>query len=422
MTKLIIGNMTGNSMDAIDLILTRFDGDRIEDICSYSQPYDHSMQQQMQHLRLAVCDKTPSEILKIREFIPLHNKYIAQIAAAIDKMCALNGIDKSHVDAIGFHGKTLDHNPPSRAKLTHSLPYTLQIGSGKMLADLTKIRVVYDFRSAPLMAGFEAAPLIPPHNANIAKSEGDGIYFNAGNTSNFAVIYQGKADICSDCGPCNEYIDNFIRAQTNMPFDQDGKFGAKGKLDKQFLEFLYNIGRSFYEAPLPKSGDPAYYYKEKVFNRISQHNIPFADAVRTLEYFAAYIAAQSLTLVPEDIFLPNRIIMFGGGWKNPVIKEDFINILKDKAYVFPEHIEAFRILRKRWNDDLQVKPTPFSDFMEARLCADMARYRLENKPWPLPECILQGVFPICGVIAEPAFEPRAYDDMINTAAKGWQTF
>ena len=94
-----------------------------------------------------------------------------------------------------------------------------------MLADLTGIKVVYDFRSAPLIAGFDGAPLVPPHNAHIAATEGDGCYYNGGNTSNFAWIIDGKAQIGADAGPFNEYIDNFIRDNTADSFDVDGKYG-----------------------------------------------------------------------------------------------------------------------------------------------------------------------------------------------------
>ena len=73
--------------------------------------------------------------------------------------------------------------------------------------------------------------------------------------------------------------------------------------------------------PLPKSGDPAYYHKNGTFNYVQQLGISFEDAVHTFEYFAAYIAVQALTLVPENIAIPNRIILFGGGWKNPVVKK-----------------------------------------------------------------------------------------------------
>ena len=112
----IIGNMTGNSMDAVDLVMSDFEDEKITDICSFSKPYDENMQKRMEALRTEVFNKSASEILQIKDFLPLHNEYIIQIAECINEMCRLNNIDKKTIDAIGFHGKTLDHNPPSKAK------------------------------------------------------------------------------------------------------------------------------------------------------------------------------------------------------------------------------------------------------------------------------------------------------------------
>ena len=178
----IIGNMTGNSMDAIDLVLTEFKGNKMRDVCSFSKPYTKSMQAKIERLRAEVSNKTRREIEAIPDFGRIHDEYVHQVADCINEMCKKFKLNKAKIDAVGFHGKTLDHNPPSRAKVEKTKPYTLQIGSGKMLADLTDIKVVYDFRSAPLMAGFDGAPLVPPHNAHIAATEGDGCYYNGGNT------------------------------------------------------------------------------------------------------------------------------------------------------------------------------------------------------------------------------------------------
>ena len=123
MTKYrIIGNMTGNSMDAIDLVLTEFDGDTMRDICTYSKAYDKDMQNKIEYLRSLVFNKTKEEIKAISEFNNIHDEYISQVAACINEMCEQNNIDKSSIDAIGFHGKTLDHNPPSKAQTDKSQP------------------------------------------------------------------------------------------------------------------------------------------------------------------------------------------------------------------------------------------------------------------------------------------------------------
>ena len=421
MTKrLIIGNMTGNSMDAIDLVLTEFDGDIMRDVCSYTKPYSKDMQNKIESLRASVFNKTISEIEALPEFRLIHDNYVSQIAECINEMCEKHNIDKNNIDAIGFHGKTLDHNPPSKAFTDGSQPYTLQIGSGQMLADLTGINVVYDFRSDPLMAGFDGAPLVPPHNAHISASEGDGCYYNGGNTSNFALIVDGVALIGADAGPFNEYTDNYIRVHTNEAFDKDGMFGKKGRLNKALLQELFNFGRKYYEAPLPKSGDPAYYHKRQIFQYISKKKFKFEDVVHTFEYFAAYVAVLALSLIPNDIKMPDKMILFGGGWKNPIVKETFENLLKGKGDVLPEHQEQFTKLQNRFSSGLEIRNSNFGDYMEARLFADLARYKLDNKAWEIPEIVKAGKSVICGRIAKPNKEHKEYNDRINRAAKGWQ--
>lgn len=417
----IIGNMTGNSMDAIDLVLTEFAGDKMTDISSFSRPYSPQMQKAMEKLRAAVKDKTKAEILALPDFKRIHDEYVKGVADCINAMCAENNIDKDTIDAIGFHGKTLDHNPPSKAQAEGSEAYTLQIGSGKMLADLTGIKVVYDFRSAPLMAGFDGAPLVPPHNAHIAATEGDGCYFNGGNTSNFAWIVKGKAQIGADAGPFNEYIDNYIRDHTADSFDIDGKYGKNGKLNTELLQEFFNICRNYYERPLPKSGDPQFYYKNKIFSAIKVRNLSLNDAVYTLEYFAAYIAFQALTLTPPNIELPPHFILFGGGWKNPMVHKSFADLLQGKGFILPEHQKSFKAFRERFTAEPTIKYSAFGEMMEARLFADLARYKLENKVWEIPEIVQSGQKIVCGVIAEPQKQRYIYDDMINLAAKGWQT-
>ena len=417
----IIGNMTGNSMDAIDLVLTEFNGDKMLDVCTFTREYSRNMQEKIEKLRTEVYNKNKSQIEKLADFREIHDDYIKQIADCVNQMCIINHIDKKTIDAIGFHGKTLDHNPPSKAIKEGSLPYTLQIGSGQMLADLTKIKVVYDFRSDALMAGFDGAPLVPPHNAHIAASEGDGIYYNGGNTSNFAVITNGKAQIGADAGPFNEYTDNFIRLHTDKSFDKDAAIGKSGKLNQSLLQKIFDCGRTFYETALPKSGDPAYYHKDDIFAYVENQNIQFADAVHTFEYAAAYIAVYALTLIDNDIKLPSQIVLFGGGWKNPLVRQSFTYLLEGKSFILPEHQSVFAKLKNRFPTIPSIKLSTFGDYMEARLFADLARYKLDNKAWEIPEIVNSGKKIVCGKIAEPAQFRQTYDDCINRAAKGWQS-
>lgn len=418
----IIGSMTGNSMDAVDLVLTSFDDDHMEDICAYSMDFSDQMREKMEYLRRVCKAKTRDEIVKLPFFDEIHDEYVKCVYQATQKMLELYQIEPSTVDAFAFHGKTLDHFPPSLAQKANLAPYTLQIGSGQMLSDLLQIPVVYDFRSPYIQAGLEGAPLVPPHNAHIALVEGDGIYYNGGNTSNFAWISGGKCVAAADAGPFNEFIDGWIRRFCSEPFDQNGKYGRKGHLDTNLLQKLFDAGRDFYQRSIPKSGDPQYYDRDQIFEMILQH-IPkyeFCDVAHTFEYFAAYIAFQALTLTNQALADAEQILLFGGGWKNPVVFESFKTLLEAKGFVLPEHQEKFGAFLKRFEKIPQIKYSVFGQNMEARLFADMARYKLENKVWELPEVIKSGQKIVSGKIAFPQKNQTEYDDKINEAACGWQ--
>lgn len=411
--------MTGNSMDAIDLVLTEFKDDNIKDICYFSKSYSKNMQHRIKILRELVYQKSKAEIEKIEQFQEAHYIYIKEIAEAVDEMCRLYNIKKNSIDAIGFHGKTLDHFPPSVAQIQNQTPYTLQMGSGQMLADLTSIPTVYDFRSDFVMKGFEGAPLVAPHNVRISRIEGDGLYFNGGNTSNFAIIQDGNILISTDAGPFNEYTDAYLRERFDLPFDKDGQIGSKGKIDPVLLQNLFDFGRTFYETALPKSGDPAYYFKNQIFEYISKQQFSDFDVVRTFEYFAAYIAVFTLSLIPDNIKLSNRIILFGGGWKNPLVFNDFQILLRAEGMILKEHEELFLKLKQRLPQEISVIKSAFGNFMEARLMADLAYHKLLNLPWDLPEVAQKNEHIVCGQIALPSLVRNIYNDKLNRAAKGW---
>ena len=419
----IIGNMTGNSMDAIDLVLTEFKEGQITTVCTFTKKYTANMQSRIGALRNMVHHKTRPEIMAIPEFKSVHDEYIRQIADCINEMCDQNAIDKKTIDAIGFHGKTLDHNPPSVDKEN---PFTLQIGSGQMLADLTQIPVVYDFRSALLMAGFDGAPLVPVHNAHLALAKGDACYYNGGNTSNFAFIKDGKVLVGSDAGPFNEYTDSFIRTYSDIDtYDKDGKYGIKGDLDTDLLQYLFDKGRDFYELPLPRSGDPQYYHTKEIFADLNYYYDifdpqVFCNIVHTFEYFAAYIAVHTLTFIDETIDLPCSFELFGGGWKNPLVRKSFENLLLGKeSYVLDEHKVSFARLKNLFSK-ASISYSSRGEYMEAQLFADMARYRLQNQAWEIPEISKSGKHIICGRIALPDTARKSYSDQSNHACCGWQ--
>ena len=419
--------MTGNSMDAVDVVLTEFDGEKIEDICSLSLPYSIAEKQEIDGLRRRVVKHklTADYLIKDKDFLTVHNKYVEGVANAVNELCRKNNIDKSSVQAIGFHGKTLDHNPPTLAKINGTQPFTTQMGSAQLLADLTDIPVINDFRSALLMNGFEGAPLAAPHNAHISKQEGDGCYINAGNTANLAWIKNGVSQISWDAGPFNEYIDNFVLRCKGVAFDKNAHWGLQGKLLPELWQKLFALGREFYELPPPKSGDPAFYKTEYLFNYLeNEYGNPaeneqiFCDILHTLEFFAGYLTAYAAVSTPQNIDLTPNFILFGGGWKNLVARRSFDNILLGKAPALPQHAKLFADFRQRLGKKPNIKYSDLGEFMEARLFADLARYYLEGKTWNLPELKNYDKKLILGNMRRP--HEAAVNDYLSQAARGWQ--
>ena len=416
---LCIGIMTGNSLDAVDTVLTMFEGDKITDICGHSRAISADIADGFRRLKKRLSDNGGDiQSLCDQSFTDLHNKYVKLVAETVHEMLCKNNIAPDKIDAVGFHGQTCYHLPPSVATSGQE-PNTLQIGSGQMLSNLLKIPVIYDFRSDDIMNGGEGAPLAPVHNMHLAvdlQAKGcyPAMFCNGGNTGNIAAVFDNRV-VGWDCGPFNHFVDALVRAETGENCDFDGKYGRQGKIDFELLESLFEQsvhtrdGDNFLLKNPPKSGDPAWY-------KMPQSSLEFADKVRTAEFFSAYIMVFGLQFLP--IKTPDYFLLFGGGWNNPLIRADFENLLHGKAQVLPRHREIFAKIANpkavtEWSDKFGYN----GKYMEARIFADMAKCFLTGEPFSLPETTGCKT-PTVGGIA--AFPDGADTRMWSRAAKGWR--
>jgi hypothetical protein len=96
-------------------------------------------------------------------------------------------------------------------------------------------------------------------------------------------------------------------------------------------------------------------------------------------------------------------------------------LLNGKAYILPEHQKQFAKLQERFSFPPNIRYSNLGNYMEARLFADLARYKLDNKAWEIPEIINSGKSIVCGIITRPDNNRSEYNDRINRAAKGWQS-
>ena len=402
-------------MDASDCVISEFDQSGfVKDFAHDSTPYPEALKSGLLFLRreidrICCTSEGPSidGIISIPRFWAIHDMYVSFVAENILKLIESSGCTHQAIAAVGFHGQTLGHLSPSLARRTNRRPYSIQMGSGAHLSRLLGLPVVSDFRSDFLLRGFEGAPLVPFHNAHVSmiESGGNGCYINGGNTSNFAWIFNGCPIFASDCGPFNEYVDKFTSFAFNTPFDKDGLCGCQGELLPQFLDNCFRIGADFFEASFPKSGDPQQYQWETIRGIASKarsnNESPFS-ILRTLEYLSAYVVAYSLASLDPDERMRGDFLLFGGGWRNPIIENDFVSLVSGTSYELVEHRRKFFEWRTHFLTAPKVRFSRFGDFMEARLMADMAWYRIHGFPWRTSERDEQGQYAsvLSGVISD----------------------
>ena len=417
---LCIGIMTGNSLDAVDTVLTRFEQNNITDICAYSHPYPPQLRADFLTLKAYLsAGMDMKTFCETPLFLQTHDTYIHLVAQTVQTLIQNSGISKSDISAIGFHGQTVDYCGPSVAQKSGIKPYNTQMGSGQMLADLTGLPVIYDFRSDDVIAGGNGAPLAPTHNLNLAKSLNisSAIFFNAGNTSNLAIVTDNQV-LGWDAGPFNELTDKMVQMHKNEAFDKNGKYGLSGHLLPDLLEKLFEYsattgsGENYLTMPPPKASDPRWY---RFLDELKDPT-DFENKLHTVQYFAAYVAAHTLKFVPKTIQMPNNFILFGGGWNNPISKTTFEDILTRKGFILKQHESDFEEILSRFTSTPQIWISNMGKYMEARIFADLARYYLENRPWFEN---VSGHTPIrLGRMRHP--NEDAINDYISRSAKGWQ--
>ncbi|MDD4557049.1 MAG: anhydro-N-acetylmuramic acid kinase [Alphaproteobacteria bacterium] len=424
----IVGVMTGNSLDAVDVVLTAFEQTKMKDIACLSKPYPVSLRQDFLSLRKKIKAEGISKVCATVEFESIVEEYTRLVAQTVNEL--LENFDKQEITAIGFHGQTLDHFPPSIAG--DKKAYTLQVGDALLLANLTQLPVVYDFRSDDMLNGGEGAPLAPMHNLHLAQDlKTKGVFpvafCNAGNTGNIALISENEAKKESvlgwDIGPFNHFADHLVRTFKGEACDFDGKYGKQGEIKSPLLQELFHHvatnekGGNYYLQTPPKSSDPSWYKFLEVLN-CEQYG--FADTLRTVEYLSTYSFVYNLKYIPDNLLFPKHFLLFGGGWKNPLCFADFQALLENERPILQEHKQIFKDIFAGFSETPKVcwsNQYGYSgEFMEARIFADLAYCKIKNMPFTTPEITNCKSPTVCGIWAHPNDE-REKHALISRIAK-----
>src|SRR4051812_40648707 len=240
--ELFIGLMSGTSLDGVDGVLADFSDGRIAVKAYATAEFPVALRAELLALN------TPGDN-ELHRAALAGNGLARAYAGVVHQLLADSGIDAGAITAIGAHGQTVRHRPLE----FDDVGYTLQINNPSLLAELTGIDVVGDFRSRDLAAGGQGAPLVPAfHRALFARSDLTVAVLNIGGISNLSVLPPGAGMVLGfDCGPGNALIDHWCQTHIGQPFDAAGRWAASGKVLPELLERLF-ADPYFAKAP-PKS-------------------------------------------------------------------------------------------------------------------------------------------------------------------------
>ncbi len=250
MGHLYAGLMSGTSLDGVDGVLVDFSGSAPHVLGYAYQPFEPAFAAELLALNSAGGNEIHRAALAA-------NTLARRYAAVIGALRAAASVEAAEIAAIGAHGQTVRHRPQE----FDSLGYSVQLNNPALLAELTGIDVVADFRSRDIAAGGQGAPLVPGFHMDVFGLRGAGVcILNVGGIANLTVLPaspQGvrapvdQAILGFDCGPGNALMDHWCQRHTGQVFDRAGAWSDTGTVSPQLLARL--LAEPFLSRAAPKS-------------------------------------------------------------------------------------------------------------------------------------------------------------------------
>jgi anhydro-N-acetylmuramic acid kinase len=347
--KLIIGLMSGTSVDGLDIALCKINGSgtetKIELLKFETKEYDPAFKAEIK----SVFSRRDADLEKVCVL----NAWVALIQAGLINDCLKKwNYDKEEIDLIASHGQTIYHAP----KFLHSADKfpnaTLQIGDGDHIAVATGIITVSDFRQKHIAAGGEGAPLAVYGDFLIFSKKGENrIMLNIGGIANFTYL-PGNLDpakiLSTDTGPGNTLMDALM--QKHFPgkyFDEGAAIAKKGKPNTDLLKELK--ADSFFAREFPKTIGPELFnlsYLQHAQEKSGTKSLATEDVMATLNRFSAETIAEAMKkcIAAEKKF---TVYASGGGMHNPLLMENIQSQMKDvkfcstdELHILPDAKEA----------------------------------------------------------------------------------
>ena len=328
-----IGLMSGTSMDGVDVSLIKSDGfNQFTNILDEYFEYNESLHQELIELRNLIIN-----INDLKQHSSRLNKLEREITVFNSKIVSDLSIKyQNEIDFVGFHGQTIFHNPEQKI--------SKQLGDGKLMSQLVKKKVIYDFRQEDIANKGQGAPLTPIFHNLLSRriNEKHQINFpicflNIGGISNITKIIKKDEKLednleAFDSGPGNCMIDEWVRKNSKNSFDENGSIAKSGKINQLILNQVID---NFKINSFDKSLDV------KDFDISFARGLSLEDGCATITNFTAYLIAKGIEHANGINDKPIKYLICGGGRKNSFLIQSIKDYLTNKKNISLSSIDDY---------------------------------------------------------------------------------
>ena len=319
--RLIIGLMSGTSLDGLDIALCRISGSgpdtKVEVLEFKTVPYSNEFKADIK----AVFSRREADL----QLVCLMNEQVALVhAEAILEVIKEWGWEAGDIDAIASHGQTIFHAPASLHGKTEYPNATLQIGDGDHIAVKTGIITISDFRQKHVAAGGEGAPLAVYGDYFLFSKKGENrVMLNIGGIANFTYLPDDNNPLnvfSTDVGPGNTLMDQYVQKHfEGLYFDDEAAIAGTGIVNEKLLAAL--LRSEFLESGFPKTTGPELFnlqYLESAQIASGTMMLKKEDVMATLCSFSAQVIVEA---IHESFGNKSSISIYvsGGGLHNPLL-------------------------------------------------------------------------------------------------------
>lgn len=294
--------MSGTSLDGVDGVLVDFSVARPVVIGHSSLPFSADLKAELLALNQAGSNELHRAALAGNALARVYAEVVADLLMK-------GGVAAQGMRAIGAHGQTVRHRPQA----FDGTGYSIQLNNPALLAELTGIDVVADFRSRDLAAGGQGAPLVPAfHRDLFGQATQTVCVLNVGGISNLSILVCDGAVLGFDCGPGNALMDFWCHRHTGHAFDEGGAWAATGKVNQALLKAF--LDEPYFDQLPPKSTGRDLFNPEWLSAKLAPFAaVPAAAVQATLTEFTASICASSVADYGKG---SQTLIVCGGGSLN----------------------------------------------------------------------------------------------------------